>query len=61
MAKPGWSERQYKKAKQSIDQWPQWMKANLNVRQAVEEERRAMLQSQSARPQHRKALRGSTK
>lgn len=42
MANPGWSERQYKKAKQSIDQWPQWMRANLNVRQAVEEEKRAL-------------------
>ena len=59
MAKPGWSERQYEKAKQSIDQWPQWMRANLNVRQAVEEEKRAIVESRSARQnQNRKPKSG---
>jgi hypothetical protein len=37
--KPGWSERQYRKAKREIKKWPKWMKANLGVRAAVEKEK----------------------
>ncbi len=49
MPKPGWSERQYEKAKQSIEKWPEWMRANLSVRQAAEQEKQAMIESQISR------------